>query len=363
MDLSTDDCVVCAGREGLRQERVGGVLALPVAIAIALAVPLALTAFVRALWGGRDLYDVMADGAPALTVAAAPLWAPCLLAACVPLLTRVAAPRLRLSVCAPCRTGTRRRAIAAWLAQLVVIAGSAALFAVALPRVTLFETLWGIFFLPWAFLAAWLFGRAHSSGVRARLVTRDAIGVTGAPHLAEVLGSSKPGALVDRTASRLAPPPAQLALWLLPLGVVVALARAPTVRQGDGACGYGSWPLGYRHGAARADACLAPDGERHGPFRGGPGSWNTSSNVAVEGAFWRGSPDGEFTFRDPCGTVRAIGRFDRGRPKGAWRFFDERGAPSSPLDADAARMALLQAGADCSLAAPATPASPSPAAP
>ena len=211
------------------------------------------------------------------------------------------------------------------------------------------EWTWGTLFIPWAFVASWLVGRSSRMGVRARPLTRQALAITDAPLLDELLGEAHPEALIDGRPSRITPPLAALALWLAPLTVVVALQRMPEVRLGDGLCGYGTWPLGFRMGDARVTACTAPDGVRHGRFVGDAGSWNTSSNIAVEGTFFRGAAEGAFVFRDRCGVVRATGLVADGRPdvlKG-WRFFDATGAPRSVDDARAAAQEILAVGADC----------------
>lgn len=337
--LATKGCAGCASRTGIRPVRIPKSYPFGLLLAIAFALPLALALAVAAVWGSRDLFDIMAGSGGRNAVELAILRA---LPVAVALLLAVAALTaleawcrrrgLRLSLCGPCARRQRRRRI--WLIAVVVLA-LVALAAVLylIPVVPLFDRKWGLLFTPWVLFAALLATETPLAGMRCTPLTDDVQRVRGVPALADLIRQEHPGVWLAEAPARFWPPRLELWLMVVPAAAAGIAMFGPRLEGLPHECPYGTYPLSHRSGVARVVGCRAPDGTAHGHARGEASAWNSNpQSPGYSGAWWFGRPHGEFAFLDRKERVLAQGRYVLGRPRGRWQLFDEWGTVLEELE-------------------------------
>jgi hypothetical protein len=341
--LPTRLCVSCGASPGPATVSIPRTYPFGLLFGIAFALPLLLALALDIAWGSRDLYSIMAGtgGRNAmelavfrtLPVVVAALWS---IPAMVALEIFCRRAGLRLSLCRPCagRQSRRRAALVAVLA-LSFIALATVLYLV--PVLALYDRKWGIFFAPWAILAALLAGETPLAGIRIRAISDGVWRLLGARAFATAVAAEHPERVVTESATSFWPPRLELWSLIVPTALAALAILGPRLERFPLECPYGTYPLSHRSGLARIIGCRAPDGSAHGYSRGGAGAWNSHlHSPGFSGTWWFGQPHGEFAFLDLKGRVRAQGRFVLGQPRGRWQVLDEWGTVLEELEVLAA---------------------------
>ena len=350
--LPTKTCVGCGSEPVSALVDIPRTMPPALLLGVALALPLLLALAIGAVWGSRDLFDIMAGtgGRKAnelrflvsLPVVVPVLWSAAALIGIAALCRRTG---LRLSLCRPCISRQRkRRALLALVLSAVFVALAALLYLGAAPALD--DRKWGLLFLPWVVFAALLANDTPLGGIRGRALSNDVHRVLGARAAFAVLRKEHPEALTTGDVPALRPPRLELAAWAVPAILAGIAVLAPRLEPFPLECPYGTYPLSHRSGAARIIGCRAPDGSAHGRVVGESGGWNSSNISPGYSGAWRfGTPHGELAFLDQRGRVRARGHYVDGQPRKNWRIFDERGDVLEELEVagDPLSVKVLQA--------------------
>ena len=337
--LPTTACVRCGSQAGAAAVRIPRTYPFGLLFGIAFALPPLLALPIAAIWGSRDLFDIMAGtgGRKPLELQilrALPILVPALLsiAALVALEIYCRAIGMRLSLCSACAAGQkRRRAILITVLVLTFVGLAAALYLV--PVLELFDRKWGILFAPWVILAALLATETPLAGMRIQPQSAAVQRVRGAPALAQVIRREHPEALLAEVAHRFWP--LRLELWalLVPAALVAIAIFGPRLERLPLECAYGTYPLSHRSGIARVVGCRAPDGTAHGHSRGEASAWNSNpQSPGYVGTWWFGRQHGQMAFLDAKDRVLAQGRYVLGQPSGRWQLFDQWGTLIEELE-------------------------------
>ena len=336
--LPTSACVRC-GQGSATPLRIPRTYPLGLLFGIACALPLLLAITIAAIWGSRDLFDMMAGtgGRKPLELhilRALPIVVPAVLsiAALVALEMYCRTLGLRLNVCRTCAVRQRRsRTMLITVLALAFVALAAVLYLA--PVVQLFDRKWAILFAPWIVLAALLANETPLAGMRIHAHSPEIQRIRGAPAITQVLQRERPDALLADVPTRFWPPRLDLWAFVVPVVLVAIAIAGPRLEPFPLECAYGTYPLSHRSGLARVIGCRAPDGTAHGHSRGEASAWNSNPHSpGYSGTWWFGQPHGPMTFLDAKGRVLAEGRYTFGRPSGRWQLFDEWGTLTEDLE-------------------------------